>query len=77
MSASGLTAEFFDIKKPEELVGERATIHFQNNEKGTSTTLIELQYIFGGESLPAYLSMGGGEKSSQIIGSGRCPCKTK
>jgi hypothetical protein len=72
-SASGFTGEVFEIKNLEELIGQRATIHFQKNKQGTSTGLIELEDLFAGESLPAI----GGGSSAQIVGSGRCPCKTR
>jgi len=78
MTSSGLTGDVFDIKTLKDLVGERVVVHYNPKGGKSLATLMDLQLLFGGESLPAMIGIGGGgEQSARIISSGKCPCSSE
>lgn len=68
-----LAGKPFDIKDLSGLVGRRTTLHWAEKAGKRQAVLIELPYLFGGESMPAMV----GSNSAQMVGSDNCPCGSK
>jgi hypothetical protein len=66
-----LAGKPFEIKELSGLIGRRTTLHWVEMKGKRFAQTIALPYLFGGETMPAYV----GSEGASLAGVDNCPCK--